>query len=213
MIGGTRAISGALAAALLAMAAPAMAETVTAASAAAKAPTPITVDPAKLALAREVIGTMFPAGSRDAMVAGMLNNVLQQFRAGTALPRGFDDPGLRAVMDNAIASVPARLKPILAEHLPRLWEAMARAYTREFSLAELRDIAAFARSPTGRHYLQRSPAVLGDGDVAAANSAYFGKVQDVSRQVRTEVTRDVNAYLASHPDVAARLKESAKAAR
>ena len=172
---------------------------------------PITVDPAKLALAREIIGTMFPAGSRDAMMTGMLGNILKQFRAGMALPRNIQDPGLNAIVENAMSAVPARLKPIVAEHQPQLWEAMARAYTREFTLAELHELAAFAKTPTGRHYLQRSPAVLGDGDVAAANSAYFGKVQDVSRQVRSEVTRDLNAYLASHPDLAARLKQNSKA--
>ena len=164
------------------------------------------VDPARLELGRQVIAIMYPPDKRQAMAGSLVENVLAQFRASMNDPSAFSDPGMRKILDDAFAAIPQRLSPAVQAHLPRLFEAMARAYAREFSSPELQEIVAFARTPSGRHYLQSSTHLMTDQDVAAANTAYFGQVQQVSQQITADFRRNVTAYLQAHPDVANRLK-------
>ena len=162
--------------------------------------TGVLLDPGRLALARQIIAVLFPIESQEASVQSLVKAILAQYRAGMARTQHFDDPGLKKILDDALASIPDRLKPAMRVFLPNMREAMAHAYTREFSQAELGDILAFARTASGRHYLQRSTALAGDVDVAAANTAYFRQVQAVSAQIRASLTRDLTAYAQQHAD-------------
>lgn len=170
-----------------------------------------TVDPARLELGRQIIAIMYPPEKRQAMAGSLVENVLAQFRASMNDPSIYSDPGMKKILDDAFASIPQRLSPAVQAHLPRLLEAMARAYAREFSAAELQETLAFARTPSGRHYLQSSPTIMADRDIAAANSTYFGQVQQVSQQITADFRRNVTTYLQAHPDVAARLRSQSQA--
>ena len=164
------------------------------------------VDPARLELARQIIAIMYPQDKRQAMAGSLVENVLSEFRASMSDPSTYADPGMKKILDDAFASIPQRLSPAVQAHLPRLFEAMARAYAREFSSTELQETLAFARSPTGRHYLQSSATISADRDVAAANTAYFSQVQQLSQQISADFRRNVTTYLQAHPDLAARLR-------
>ena len=168
------------------------------------------VDPARLALGRQVIAIMYPPERRDAMMNEMVSALMAQIRGGTTLPPMFADPGLKAIMDRAFASMPGRLMPVISRHLPRMHEAIATAYAREFSQAELSEIVAFARTPAGQRYFQRSGGLLSDRDVAAANTAYLGEAQQLNQQFSAQVRQDVTDYLAKHPEV---LNKAAPAGR
>lgn len=168
------------------------------------------VDPARLEQGRQIIAIMYPADKRQAMMGSLVENVLAQFRASMSQPSTYADPGLRKILDDAFAAIPQRLSPSVQAHLPRLFEAMARAYAREFSAAELQEVLAFARTPAGRHYLQSSPTVTADRDVAAANTAYFNEIQQLNQAITADFRRNVTAYLQAHPDVAARLRSQSQ---
>lgn len=159
------------------------------------------VDPARLAMGREIIATMYPPDQRNAMMTSMVETLMAQIRAGTNLPAMFNDPGLKAILDRNFAALPARLMPVIARHLPRMHEAIAAAYAREFSTAELTDIVAFARTQSGRRYLQRSGGLLSDPGVAAANTAYIAEAQQLNQQVSAQVRQETTEYLAKHPEV------------
>ena len=153
---------------------------------------------------------MYPPERRDAMMNEMVSALMAQIRGGTTLPPMFADPGLKAIMDRAFASMPGRLIPVISRHLPRMHEAIATAYAREFSQAELSEIVAFARTPAGQRYFQRSGGLLSDRDVAAANTAYLGEAQQLNQQFSAQVRQDVTEYLAKHPEV---LNKAAPAGR
>ncbi len=168
------------------------------------------VDPARLAMGRQIIAIIYPPERRDAMTNEMVAALMAQIRGGTQLPPMFSDPGLKGIMDRAFASIPARLMPVISRNLPRMHEAIASAYAREFSAAELSEIVAFARTPAGRHYFQQSGGLLSDRDVAAANTVYLGEAQQVNQQFSASVRQEVTDYLAKDPEV---LGKSAPAGR
>jgi hypothetical protein len=159
------------------------------------------VDPARLALGRQVIAIMYPPETRDAMMASMVEALMAQIRSGTHLPAMFSDPGLKAIMDRAFNAMPARLMPVISRNLPRMHEAIATAYAREFTAAELSEIVAFGRTPTGRRYFQQSGSLLADRDVAAANTAYIGEAQQLNQQFTAQVRQEVTDYLGKHPEL------------
>lgn len=168
------------------------------------------VDPARLALGRQVIAIMYPPDRRDAMMNDMVSALMAQIRGGTTLPPMFADPGLKAIMDRNFASMPARLMPVISRHLPRMHEAIAIAYAREFTQAELTEILAFARTAAGQRYFQRSGGLLSDREVAAANTAYLAEAQQLNQQFSAQVRQEVSEYLVKHPEV---LNKAAPAGR
>src|SRR3546814_18844746 len=55
----------------------------------------------------------------------------------------------------------------LRTQLPGLFDAMARAYARRFTVAQLGEIETFFRTPTGRIYVTESMNIMSDPDIAA----------------------------------------------
>lgn len=159
------------------------------------------VDPARLALGRQVIAIIYPPEKRDTMMSEMVSALMAQIRGGTQLPPMFSDPGLKAIMDRAFASMPSRLMPVISRNLPRMHEAIATAYAREFTSAELTEIVTFARTPAGRRYFQQSGSLLADRDVAAANTAYISEAQQLNQQFSAQVRQEVTEYLGKHPEL------------
>ena len=80
----------------------------------------------------------------------------------------FEEPGIRAIMDRFVANLPNTFRPIFAKQLPRIFDATAIAYTREFTLEELQDIARFAQTPNGARYFVNLQKLQSDPAVTAA---------------------------------------------
>jgi hypothetical protein len=159
-------------------------------------------DPAKLAEARGIVNAIFPPQQRPQMVKNLLNQFTTQFQS--AIPTGvesFHDAGLDAIMDKFRAGIPGDIEPIVEAHLPQIIDATASAYTHEFSLAELKDIHAFAQTPTGAHYLAKSTQLMGDPSIVAANKAYMADVVTVAKSKQAEVKAELVAYVKAHPDL------------
>lgn len=159
---------------------------------------------AELTEARAIMELMFPAAEREQTFGVMVGQVVEQFRASVPLD-SVTDPQLRAILDRHFDSVPERLGPTISKYLPKIIEATAGAYTHEFTLAELQDIHAFARSPSGEHYLKRSAALVGDPDIATVNTAFFAEVQEIQTAFQDDLITELSAYIAEHPEAAAAL--------
>ena len=164
---------------------------------------------AKLGEARGIIAIMFPPAQRLQVIEKMQSDLMSQMRP--LLPANFmADPGLNSIMNDYIAEATARQRVVMQKHLPLMFDAMAVAYTHEFSLAELKDIHAFAQTASGTHYLSRSTAIIADPAVAKVNTAMFQDVHTTTQAMLPELKEKVIAYLKAHPDVAAKIEADTK---
>jgi hypothetical protein len=182
------------------------------ASAAAAQPAVVTQpdEAAKLAEARAILAVMFPPGEREQMFTKLQADLVSQF--SSLLPAAFmAHPGLKALFDDFKNAALTRQRAVLMKHLPLQLEAMAEAYSREFSLAELKDIHRFAQMPAGGHYLSKSLSIVGDPAVAKANSDAIAEIHTTTQALLPGFKEKVMAYLKEHPDVAEKLSAESKA--
>ena len=163
-------------------------------------------DAAKLIEARAIIEVMFPPAQREQIMDKILTNIEAQMRPAVLHDAAMSDPGLKAILDSYADKVLTLERPVLRKHIPDIMEANAIAYTHEFSLAELRDIHTFAGSASGRHYLTRASAIIGDPTVAKVNMELAAEAQATAKTTLPEFREKLVAYLKAHPDVAAKVK-------
>ena len=159
----------------------------------------------ELAEARVIIEAMLPADKRDQIILDMAVSVGNQAAAGFMAGPIFQEPGIKAITDQYLADLPNIMRPLFAEHMPRILEATALAYTREFTLAELQDISAFAHTPSGQRYFLNLQKFQSDPAVAAANQAMFADLAPVQRAAVEKVKVQVQEYLQANPEVLERL--------
>lgn len=164
-------------------------------------PPPVVMQPAaeNLEVARSIVAISFPPERRQEMMDKTMASVVRQMRAGMGLG-SITDPGLRKIIDNYLESVPALLRPATSAFLPKQMDAIATAYARMFTLQELKDIEAFAHTPSGMAFLQRNIEVLQDPAVAAVNTDYFRQVTQISEQGGETLKEQVTEYLKQHPE-------------
>jgi hypothetical protein len=169
---------------------------------------------AKTAEAHAIIEIMFPPAERQQIFETLVAQLSNQFRAATMakmpLP-ALDDPGFKAILNEYLDKVTVQQKVLIHKHLPDIMEANALAYTHEFSLAELKDIHAFATTPSGRHYLGRSTAILSDPAVVKVNSAMMKEAQQVSFSLMPEMRDKIVAYMKAHPELAEKIAAQSEA--
>ena len=80
----------------------------------------------------------------------------------------------------------ARLEPQARKSFPRLADAFAKAYAREFSAAELEQLIAFAQSPTGGHFLAEGMNVAQDPAVLSAYQLMMSEMEPTLLEIRRE---------------------------
>jgi hypothetical protein len=159
------------------------------------------IDPKASALAHAIVDTAFPTERRQEMMDKLMRSMGEQMKS--AMPASLmSDPGLAKIMSDFLADLPATLRPATSAFIPKQMDAVAQAYARMFTVAELTDIVAFARTPSGKHYLQGSLDVMSDPAVAAVNSEYFAQAQGLAQTSSAILGEKVAAYLKAHPEVA-----------
>lgn len=139
----------------------------------ATAPAP---DPARLAAARALIERFMPADRRDAMIEQMIRPMAETAREAVFDSSSFaemrkEDPKFGATMDGFMAEEFERTIAMTKAAMPRMLDAMARAYARRFTLEQIESIDAFFQTPAGRAYVERAPSIMADPDVLAAQRA------------------------------------------
>ncbi len=154
------------------------------------------LDPARLAAAHELIDILMPPATRAQMVESMMTPMLANLRQGMTQNPDFakamnGDSRVKALFDTFMARQQTETMTTMRNALPGMSDAMARAYARRFDVAQMRDIKAFFRTPTGRLYMQQSYTIMADPDVGAwqrtmmANSmtGVQANVADFARQI------------------------------
>ena len=145
-------------------------------------------------LANQIVETMIPADQGETIMRQMMTAVMAQMDGSWSAD--ISDPGMQAILDRRKKQLPDLFMPLIKKHLPSLKAAIACAYTHEFSVEELREVGAFAASPSGKHYLSRSAAILSDPAVAESNRAYFAEAKVLLDEFAEDIAADVTAYRA-----------------
>ncbi|QDX26724.1 DUF2059 domain-containing protein [Sphingomonas suaedae] len=164
------------------------------------------VDPARLVKARNIVEQTMPTEQRDAMFAQMLDAMMANLMSG--MMQG--NPGLSEVLQEkpAAAAVFAdfitRQKTLALEDLkdsaPEMIEAIAGAYAKRFNLAELTEIEAFVRTPTGARFLQSGTQLFSDPGIAAWQAAHFSRAQQRQSSEVRRLLDDLKPILESEDD-------------
>lgn len=135
---------------------------------------------ARLQASRTVVELVLPPAQRneiaDAMIKPMMANMQQALLAAPQFAEiKRTNPRFEAAVGAMLADEQQRAIVNTREAMPLLASAMERAYARRFSTAELAEIAAFLRTPTGSRYLRESMTMMSDPDIAAAQRAMMAK--------------------------------------
>ena len=167
---------------------------------------PYTPPEDELVEARAIMNAMFPPETREESMLEIMESMGRQVADGMMQGPVFQEPGIKAIMDEFIAELPVVMRPMVAEYLPQMIESTAIAYTREFTLEELQDISAFAATPSGKRYFGNVQSLLNDPAVAETNQAFFAKVGTVQQAEAVKLSQKVQQYLQDNPEVVERLK-------
>ena len=162
-------------------------------------------DAAKLAEAHAIINIMFPPATRAQMMDKMMSDLTAPVRQNLPID-GITDPGLKALFKDYMDSLFAAERPVIIQHLPAMTDAIAVAYTHHFSLAELKDIHAFALSPSGSNYFAHVMTIVGDPAVLKVNSDMIVDAQQAAKASVGGFKDKIVAYVKAHPDAAAQLQ-------
>ncbi|WP_332819869.1 DUF2059 domain-containing protein [Sphingopyxis sp.] len=141
-------------------------------SARAEIPATVTQPTAeRLTAAEQLMSTMMPPGQRDAMVEQMITAIMANFtpsiRERLETDGALKNPDVAKLFDRFIARQTQLAIDQLKAQMPELIEAMSRAYARRFTAAQMEEMHAFFRTPTGQLYVTESTGIMSDPDVAA----------------------------------------------
>jgi hypothetical protein len=174
-----------LAVSLATVAAPAMAAPAALAPQAAPAKTP--VDPARLALAKVTVDSIWPIGTYERLMKDMMSNmqdsIMGRMLDSTAAELGIEtesDDGktLRQKISEKDPHFEERMRitnQVMGDEMirlfgkmePKLREGLANAYARRFTVAELAEINRFFASPAGASYARQSMELMTDKELMA----------------------------------------------
>jgi hypothetical protein len=158
-------------------------------------------EPARLALAREVVDLGYPPKARAAMFDDIMDTMMVQVKNSmfTNADPVLNEPGVRAIMDRHLNNVMAETKVNIAEFSPKLFEAYAKAFARSYTLDELKELRIFFSTSTGSKLLIQQTKMLGDPDVAIANTEYMTKAYALMPKMQKELSADLLDYLTKNP--------------
>jgi hypothetical protein len=164
------------------------------------------VDPDNLSIARQIAAIALTPEKTNAFVVQM-----EQFIFQTRLTSWFhgahvNDPALAAILDAYFASARPLVHAALISKLPALNEATARAYAQIFSRTELSTLLDFARTPAGAKFLARAIVVGNDQEIVKCTLDIEAAGLESQKQPEIDLLAKVGAYLATHPEVASKIR-------
>lgn len=166
-------------------------------TASAQQATADTVTASKLALSRQIVAIAFPQEQREDLFFASVDQMTKQMRQSVLAAFDVDDAGLIAILDSWLADYTADSKGILSAHIPAIIGGVELAYSNMFTEQELVDILAFVSTPSGRQFIQRSPAVMAEPNFAAANQAYMDEVMAGLPAAQGKLRDRIVEYLSS----------------
>lgn len=146
-----------------------------------------TPEPARLASAKALVALVMPPAVEDQMTGGTMRAMMDNMR------RGFTDapqfkglfarkPEARALFDKTMDAQQEDSIALLRQNMPALRDAVATAYARRFSEAELAELRRFFASPAGQRFAVEAPTVMVDPDVMAVQRNMMQQAMDQSQR-------------------------------
>jgi hypothetical protein len=162
----------------------------------ASAPKAEGVNPASLAIAHQILSIGMPPENRSQMLGSVVDSLVEQIRKSSENLGLTKDKDFQAVMDRSTHRMWDEMKPIMNAALPDIFENMAHAYAREFSIDDLNALLAFVKTPAGQHFFERAPMILKDPDVQAANQRMIAQFAGKMPEIMRENQQDIEEYVA-----------------
>jgi uncharacterized protein len=136
----------------------------------AQTPPTLPPPPENLAAARELIQVMKATDQFKTLLPIILQGLKPAFVQG------------RPEMEKDFDAILPAINDVAARRVNELAEALAVIYASNFSVAEIHDIAAFYRSPTGQKFLTQQPLIARESVVAGQKWA-----QTLSSELREAI--------------------------
>lgn len=129
-------------------------------------------EPARLAAAQALMSRIMPADKRDAMVEQMVRPMMENIRGAVFSGPKFEsakveNPKLAATIEAFMKDEFEHSIVRVKASMPAMFDAMARAYARRFTLDQLQAIDSFFQTPAGHAYVTQAPLVMTDPDFLA----------------------------------------------
>jgi hypothetical protein len=158
-------------------------------------------EPARLALAREVVDLGYPPKARTAMFDDVMDTFMVQMKNSIFKDADpiLSEPGVRAIMDRHLNTVMTQTKVNIAEFSPKLFDAYAKAFARSYTLDELKELRTFFSTSTGSKLLIQQTKMISDPDVAIANTEYMTKTFALLPKMQKELSAELFEYLKKNP--------------
>ncbi len=138
---------------------------------------------ARMVKARTIVERTMPAEQREQLFRQMLDGMMANMVSG--MMQG--DPKLAKILESnanaakILAEFLERQKTLslndLRETGPAMIEAIASAYAKRFTLAELAEVEAFVVTPTGARFLQTGMQIFNDPAIAEWQRQLFARTQ------------------------------------
>ena len=138
---------------------------------------------ARMEKARTIVERTMPAEQRDQMFGQVIDSMMTNMIAGMMQGDADLAKSLESNTEAAklLANFVERQKKLALEDLketgPEMVEAIASAYAKRFSLAELAEVEAFVATPTGARFFQTGTQIFSDPAIAEWQRKLFAKAQ------------------------------------
>ena len=133
----------------------------------------VSLDPSRLAAAREVIELSRVRDNAGKIIDTMMGQVFGQMTRQASKNMSSAD---RAKLDHAIATMRAEITVIMQDALPEYLDRVTEVYARTYTLSELHGIAAFYKSLAGQAVLAKQPQIA-EAVVAVAQTSLLPKME------------------------------------
>ena len=154
------------------------------------------VDPTALAIAHHILAIGFPAEKRSQMLSSVLDSLNDQVRKSAQNSGLTKDKDLQAILDRSTQRMWDAMKPVVNAALPDIFESMARAYAREFSVDDLNALLRFVETPAGQRFIERGPLIMQDPDVQASQQRMMAQMTGKLPEIIREDQQDIEEYVA-----------------
>ncbi len=160
------------------------------------------LDPVKLAAASQLLDTVMPPESREAMIAAMATPLMQNITGGMLnspeLQKIFaEDSEIQNIFNRYIERERNQTIVKMQKELPNMISAMSRAYARQFSLQEMAEAKAFFSTSSGRAYMTKSIGIMADPDVAKWQQDMMSKMMLGLNDSTQSLVSEIEAYRSS----------------
>jgi len=162
--------------------------------------TEATEDAARAEVARDVVLLYFPEENREETLRNMLDPVFDTI-IGSFMQNGdlqealTQNPKMRKVFDDFIASEREETMRIMNQNFPTLMDAMAGAYARNMTTEELVDLRAYLQTESGQSFINVSMNIFSDPGVQAAQQSIMAQSLEKMPAKTEKLIADLRAAL------------------